>query len=1347
MTGAVDDERIRVWLFNLYRYACDDDCKRTLAQYMGRVKLITKAMKYQVGRVEGRGLVEIFAETDLFHNVDNFWSEFQNLIEGRGLAGVLISATLEGACAALRDGNLVNTGYLLEHPNHVIYWHMIRDKDWHHLFKVYWDFESEHLVPTPAHVVYLVNRVLQAAQDLTLAIRLKNDLIINDGKGPEAMINEIDVAKLIVNRFFHGHDIAPEEDVPVWAAVHCLTYYCAAQSIASRILHNRDMQIASGMPHISDADAAALKGTADRCAKGLPALEAIKENGWNVFLAESVDPKGVYANHRESRLTCLREWATWVNNPYDEQRGASGMPEDRRGKRYTFDDQGRDEFPTPPRARWPQWTIPGYLNYYDQKYGVNVNTATAPQKVEPMSATGTSGTPNVQQAFAAASQGASAAAPSVPPWRDPTQYTVENDPWFIKITTGVPYKEEEEDRKEDIPPKIQQIARDAIPPMAYDPATESAGEEDININEDWIFPPVQDGLRYERYRRTAKPSTRGAGYIKLLAQPSFSLKPMIEEAVVPSTSTMSTYSCYLRKVTSYVACWSGCIPLKVLRRYRKRDDVEWIKLYNYCMSEATLRNTHLFLKARDFAALCGILPSSDKLQAAVKKLTSQRFLNNVASSTSDSTEASSGVRLANTGLFTDFEIVKTSNTRNKINIQSALGDQFAWANIHHVSVEEKNPKFECRCLEVIAKASEYVESLSKRGDDAKAGTSIHIWFSFAEYVQWSKNGVNSTFFIDDERVKSIAKALSGLVCNSFAPIFVSLCSCSDFFHGDEMQLGKIMRRIASELTKLGAPVTHNPAMWSEIANFIDYRRVTINPTSIDTTTNVGEPWDSSAAFACIDKFLFREKMLFACVVGDDTISSFESNLDEFPLDGVLTQLPTELTLTEAAANCERISTDALRKSKTVNPLTNVDFDAINPKVMYKEDRFWYRVPVRSSPIVEGFFQDDPQRMVMCSRCSTSKGTSNEFDVFAEAAKFCPNCASNFCRKFYFNESAPDRAEIVLRWAASIIIHEKELSQSWGILDPANNIRTWIFETIRTFRTHQSGVGKFVSHFGTTRMNARSAANAMAQGQGKQLTVERHQVTDAEGQTQEYYQFSYDHGNRMYSDYMKKLFSTPEIYQLIGCDEPTEEVLGDCIEVCLGILRVAIMYEGHGPGIFKWKDVNGTLTGLEHSLMMYNASAYPSGLKNRKSNPSKSKGKAYTFDDCQDVPITSVPKRKSPVIMNEEYPEIADALMSDATLVTKLTEGKTLGTASLSTEANRNEPVAAPGMDAAKRRKVIPQTQMQDIFGGMLNFIEQAISTDSGCLNCLSNEHKVEQCPHEGAVEWMNLLIGSRWNQC
>ena len=64
----------------------------------------------------------------------------------------------------------------------------------------------------------------------------------------------------------------------------------------------------------------------------------------------------------------------------------------------------------------------------------------------------------------------------------------------------------------------------------------------------------------------------------------------------------------------------------------------------------------------------------------------------------------------------------------------------------------------------------------------------------------------------------------------------------------------------------------------------------------------------------------------------------------------------------------------------------------------------------------------------------------------------------------------------------------------------------------------------------------------------------------------------------------------------------------------------MMYEGHGNDVFKWEDVNGVLTGLEHSLLSYNASAYLSGLRNRKANTGKNKGKMYTFDECRDVPI-------------------------------------------------------------------------------------------------------------------------------
>ncbi len=136
--------------------------------------------------------------------------------------------------------------------------------DWHYFMKVYWDFESDDLVPACLPHQYTVN---QAARNLTLAIRVKNDLIINEGKGKADMIDEIAVAKLIVDRFFQGSELATPDDVPMWAAVHFLQHYCAAQSVVSRILHNRERQIVGGRQHITDADLVALKGLLSECAR------------------------------------------------------------------------------------------------------------------------------------------------------------------------------------------------------------------------------------------------------------------------------------------------------------------------------------------------------------------------------------------------------------------------------------------------------------------------------------------------------------------------------------------------------------------------------------------------------------------------------------------------------------------------------------------------------------------------------------------------------------------------------------------------------------------------------------------------------------------------------------------------------------------------------------------------------------------------------------------------------------------------------------------------------------------------------------------------------------------------
>ena len=141
---------------------------------------------------------------------------------------------------------------------------------------------------------------------------------------------------------------------------------------------------------------------------------------------------------------------------------------------------------------------------------------------------------------------------------------------------------------------------------------------------------------------------------------------------------------------------------------------------------------------------------------------------------------------------------------------------------HHTSVEEKSDGFKCRCLEVVSKAADFAKQLAEKDDDTKAGSSIHIWLSFSEFVSCSKDGVNSKFIFDESVTHDIVFAFANLICDSCAPVFVSLCTNSSFFHGDEMHMERVIEnRIPLELSKVGVPVSHNQAMWSECANFID----------------------------------------------------------------------------------------------------------------------------------------------------------------------------------------------------------------------------------------------------------------------------------------------------------------------------------------------------------------------------------------------------------------------------------------------------------------------------------------------------------------------------------------------
>ena len=69
-------------------------------------------------------------------------------------------------------------------------------------------------------------------------------------------------------------------------------------------------------------------------------------------------------------------------------------------------------------------------------------------------------------------------------------------------------------------------------------------------------------------------------------------------------------------------------------------------------------------------------------------------------------------------------------------------------------------------------------------------------------------------------------------------------------------------------------------------------------------------------------------------------------LSEVMTDAVLSEPPPEIRFVRPADVRERIPIEKLRKMKTVSPLLHADFNAVNPKVVYREDRFWYEVPAR-----------------------------------------------------------------------------------------------------------------------------------------------------------------------------------------------------------------------------------------------------------------------------------------------------------------------------------------------------------------------------------------------------------------
>ena len=128
-------------------------------------------------------------------------------------------------------------------------------------------------------------------------------------------------------------------------------------------------------------------------------------------------------------------------------------------------------------------------------------------------------------------------------------------------------------------------------------------------------------------------------------------------------------------------------------------------------------------------------------------------------------------------------------------------------------------------------------------------------------------------------------------------------------------------------------------------------------------------------------------------------------------------------------------------------------------------------------------------------------------------------------------------------------------------------------------------GKTISHYGGLRKAPCQAIEYAGWGKAKQLAWDR--AYDKDGEL--CYICYYDAGNSVYAGFMKS-FLTPEDRRELynGVTDPSEELLGDTLELALGILTLATRFPSHFINWGGSEGANACVRGLERSLWRYAA---------------------------------------------------------------------------------------------------------------------------------------------------------------
>ena len=183
---------------------------------------------------------------------------------------------------------------------------------------------------------------------------------------------------------------------------------------------------------------------------------------------------------------------------------------------------------------------------------------------------------------------------------------------------------------------------------------------------------------------------------------------------------------------------------------------------------------------------------------------------------------------------------------------------------------------------------------------------------------------------------------------------------------------------------------------------------------------------------------------------------------------------------------------------------------------------------------------------LCDPCAI-KGQLDR-DDFPEH-KECPNCSANYTLRSYgaFNETRDLKLRVYLAHRAKTLY---EGDEDWLSYDPSSNLKGFMQMTIRVLLN--SDLGKSISQYGFVRMHPSAAAKLFGTSRGHMIVTTRFKKPS---ESDVYFRFSYDMGNKLYAEYAHALFSPEFIRDTFGHENPKEEKLGDAIEIVLGLMEI------------------------------------------------------------------------------------------------------------------------------------------------------------------------------------------------